>query len=249
VKRELFLLCLPVCVMGCAPPPAGVGEVPVELIVNSAVWADRPLKVMLGSPSGRCIQLGPGAHATANGVPLVLSERGGSHHAWNMGPGHTPVRELVCDIPAFSLPDAAPLREAPKTAIEIVDGPHRIAGVFDNVFAARTFTVDRAEGSTVHAGETLTVTWSRHPDRHQAEQSYRFHRASVPQTPWQNVKGTRKDDSSFVFTVPAAWAGATEGTVRLDGMPTADVERCEGAARCRAVVGAYPPGFRLTIAP
>lgn len=68
-------------------------------------------------------------------------------------------------------------------------------------------------------------------------------------TPWQNVKATRKDDTSFAFTVPSPWAGPAEGTLRLDGMPTADVERCDGAARCRAVVGSYLPGFRLTIAP
>ena len=169
-----------------------------------------------GSP-GACRRLDGPLRATVNGRELQIGSRGGEV---------VTTAGWSCAAPEFSGTTLA--GDEPDALVEISDGESLIALLARNAFAERTLTAN-SDWSFLWVpttDEDKVATW-----RHTDETGTRFGQV---------------DFEGGVLLLDLEGEDLTRGTLRVDGLASAPIDRCDGIALCRAIVRVSSEEFRLS---
>lgn len=190
-----------------------------ELTLDLSAEGRLSLSLGAGGSPGSCRRLDGPLVATVNGRELQVDSRGGevvTTAGWS------------CAAPEFT--GAVLAGDDADALVEVADGETRLVLLARNAFAPRRLT---ASGY-----DDWSFLW-------------------VPTTDQEKVATWRHDDETGTRFGPVDFEGGVllldlqgedlaRGTLRVDGLASTPIDRCEGVARCRTIVRASSGEVRLS---
>ncbi|HEY3447048.1 MAG TPA: hypothetical protein VGK67_11820 [Myxococcales bacterium] len=219
MARSVYIvaLLLPAC-GGASLQDFGSSELTLDLTTDGRI----AVSLGAGGSPGACRRLDGPLRATVNGRDLQIDSRGGevvSTAGWS------------CAAPEFSATTSD--TDAGDALIEISDGESELVLLARNAFAER-----KLSGHGVLAGGRWTFLWSPPTDENLSA-TWRLDSGSGTRFGQVEI-----EDGELVLDLSAESLSA--GSLRVDGLASTPIDRCEGVARCSALVRATSGEIRLS---